>query len=101
MPTPIKNKSSARPNRFGESRYWGLWFIAPWLIGFGVFKLLPIAATLVFSFTNTYLLEPQNYQFVGLANYVAAFKDSDTWAALGQTLQVALWIIPLQTLASI
>lgn len=95
------NKGSARLRRFGESRYWGLLFIAPWLIGFGLFKLAPIAATLVLSFTNTYLLEPKNYHFVGLTNYADALQDSSTWTALGQTAKVALWIIPLQMLASL
>lgn len=101
MPTALKNKSATRAGKFGESRYWGLWLIAPWLLGFALFKLVPIVATLIISFTNTYLLEPKNYHFVGLDNYADALTDNSTWTALGQTAKVALWIIPLQMLASL
>jgi multiple sugar transport system permease protein len=31
---------------------WGLLFISPWVIGFLLFTLLPMLATLVFTFTN-------------------------------------------------
>src|ERR1051325_5865353 len=101
MQTALKNKRATHASKFGESRYWGLLLIAPWLIGFCLFKLIPIAATLYLSFTDTYLLEPKTYHFVGLANYVAALQDPSTWAALNQTLKVALWVIPLQTAASL
>ena len=50
----------------------GLLFISPWLIGFLVFTLLPMLATLFFSFMDLKItdgiLKPP--KFVGLDNYV-------------------------------
>jgi multiple sugar transport system permease protein len=102
--TPARAMSAARntqPRTFGESRYWGLVFISPWLIGLIVFKLIPITATMVLSFLDIYLLEPQDFQFTGLKNYIDVLKDPTTWVVFNRTLFLALLIIPLQTGASI
>ena len=37
----------------------GLLLISPWLIGFLLFKLLPIIASLVISFTDFFMLTPE------------------------------------------
>ncbi len=92
-----------RPRRqaFGEWRYWGLVLISPWLIGFVLFKLIPILSSLVLSLTDFYLLEPGKTQFVGLHNYIVALKDTDTRVVLYRTILLALSIIPVQISASI
>ena len=38
---------------------WGLLFISPWIIGFLAFTLLPMVATLVFTFTNITLAQEE------------------------------------------
>ena len=86
---------------FGEWRHWGLLLISPWLIGLLAFKLVPILATLVLSFLDMYLLEPQDFQFVGLKNYTDVLRDPTTWVVFNRTLSLALIIIPLQTIGSI
>ena len=48
---------------------WGLIFIAPWIVGFIAFTLLPMAATFVFTFTNISLDQKAPLSFVGLSNY--------------------------------
>jgi ABC-type sugar transport system permease subunit len=79
----------------------GLWLIAPFLIGLLLFKLVPILATLGMSFTNMYLLEPFDYKFVGLKNYIELFADSRLGVAFLGTLKSALVLIPLQILGAI
>jgi len=92
----------ARPQwqAFGEWRHWGLVLISPWLIGFVLFKLVPILSSLVLSLTDFYLLEPGKTQFVGLYNYSLALKDKDTLIVLYRTILLALSIIPVQIAAS-
>jgi len=52
----------------------GLIFISPWLLGFFVFSLFPIARAFYFSFTNySGLLRPP--VFIGLENYKTMFLD--------------------------
>lgn len=88
-----------RPRRFGmtplarrEAR-WGLLFIAPWLIGFLLFTLFPMVATLLFSLTNISLQQAEPLRFVGLDNFVRFINDSQAWNALRVTFSfAALWL---------
>jgi multiple sugar transport system permease protein len=77
-----------------EQTRWGLLFISPWIIGFLVFQLLPIVATLVFSFTNYNPVQPENVQFIGAQNYVTMLTDSKVWKSLQVTITYALIAIP-------
>jgi len=77
-----------------EQTRWGLLFISPWIIGFLVFQLLPIVATLVFSFTNYNPVQPENTTFIGLQNYVNMLSDSKVWKSLQVTITYALIAIP-------
>jgi ABC-type sugar transport system permease subunit len=79
----------------------GLLYISPWLVGLIVFKLVPIIASLVLSTTNFFLLTPKEVQFVGLRNYVNVFTDTNAPLVLWRTIQLALWIVPVQTIAAI
>lgn len=72
---------------------WGLLLISPWIIGFCVFTLLPMVATLGLTFFNATLSQEEPLRFVGLENYQALLRDKDAWAALGVTLKfAALWL---------
>src|SRR2546422_8312492 len=53
----------------------GLLFLSPWIIGFLAFTLIPVIATLVFTFTNITLSQDAPLRFVGLDNYLALFRD--------------------------
>lgn len=79
----------------------GLLLISPWLIGFVLFKLLPIIASLGLSFTDFYLLEPDETQFIGLANYGRMFQDNSVGFLLVATLNTIIRTVPLQLVASI
>lgn len=98
----MANPSVARPLR--QSRFsglgwrrarWGYVFIAPWIVGFLAFTVIPMIATLAFSFTNINLAQAEPLQFVGLKNYEALLKDRQVWASLGITLKFALIALPL------
>src|SRR5678815_5683968 len=104
--TVIKNKLlvAARSGPSVETRFKrqiGLMLISPWLLGLLLFKLAPILASFVFSFTDFHLLNPDQIQFTGLQNYRIIARDTDAGVALWQTLKLALIIIPVQTVASI
>jgi ABC-type sugar transport system permease subunit len=91
-----------RQIRWAHRKRWlGLWLISPWLIGLVLFKLVPILASLGFSFTNFHLLPSSDNRFVGLANYAQYLTDRNTGIALWQTVRLALIGIPLQLAASI
>ena len=85
----------ARPHRWGLSRRrWmeasqGYLFITPWLIGFLVFTLGPMLASLYYSFTR-YNIQTAP-RFMGLYNYDYAFtQDPLFWTSVQRTL---LWSV--------
>jgi ABC-type sugar transport system permease subunit len=78
---------------------WALIFIAPWIVGFLAFTLIPMVATLVFTFTNVNLSQAEPLRFVGLDNYAALLRDQQTWDSLGVTLRFGLIALPVAVLA--
>lgn len=87
--------------RLRYDRLFGLLLISPWLLGFLLFKLLPILASLGISFTDFYMLAPDETQFIGLANYTRLFQDRAVGYVLFASLGMALFTVPLQIGASI
>ena len=79
----------------------GLLLISPWLIGFLLFKLLPIIASLVISFTDFFMLTPEETSFIGLENYLHLFSDQAVGYVFFDTISLAFSTIPLQLVASI
>lgn len=78
-----------------RKQLWGLLFISPWLIGLVAFTLLPMLASLVFSFTDFNLNQPNDVQFIGLRNYEKFFQDPNVPLSLGATLRFAVLSLPL------
>jgi ABC-type sugar transport system permease subunit len=76
----------------------GYLFIAPWIIGFLAFTLLPMIASLAFTFTNLDLDQAQPLRFVGLDNFVRLVNDSQVWDSLGVTFRFALFNLPVAIL---
>jgi multiple sugar transport system permease protein len=102
QPLPAKARAQRRPRfRLRYDKTLGLLLISPWLIGLILFKLLPILASLAISFTDFYLLEPDEAQFVGLENYGRLIQDEAVGFLLFTTVSLALTTIPLQMIASI
>jgi ABC-type sugar transport system permease subunit len=93
----VRRRRGLSPLARREAR-WGLLFISPWLIGFFAFTLVPMIATLAFTFTNVNLNQKQPLRFVGLENYQAVFSDAGTWQSLTVTLKYALLALPIAVL---
>jgi oligogalacturonide transport system permease protein len=76
-----------------KKRRWGLLFITPWLIGFLVFQLYPLLASLVYSFTDFSILKKP--VFIGWFNYKKMFTyDPYFWISLQATILYALISVP-------
>lgn len=89
-PTRLKRSALAR-----REAAWGLLFLSPWIVGFLAFTLLPMAASLVLSFTNFDLVKPEETRFIGPSNFTRLFDDSLVVESLLVTVRFALIAIPL------
>ena len=92
----VKHLSLAR-----YSAKMGYLFIAPWLVGFVLLKLIPILAALVFSFTNFHMLRPEETRFVGLANYLEFFRDQGAGASLFGSISYFVTAIPVEMIVAL
>jgi ABC-type sugar transport system permease subunit len=73
----------------------GYLFLLPWIIGFLAFTLLPVIASLIFTFTNVNLAQEQPLRFVGLQNFQSLLGDAQVWESLGVTFKFALLNLPI------
>lgn len=71
----------------------GMLFISPWVIGFLVFTLYPMAMSLLYSFSEFTFHRP--LEWVGLKNYLALFQDKYFWISLGNTGYMVAIGVPL------
>ncbi|HJR80453.1 MAG TPA: sugar ABC transporter permease [Anaerolineales bacterium] len=67
-------------------------FLSPWIFGFLAFTLLPMLATLFFSFLNLRITDGilSTPDFAGLENYRQLFKDPRVWST--STTPGSLWV---------
>lgn len=81
---------------------WG--FVAPALVALGLFFFLPIAASLVLSFTDFdiyALADLGNLRFVGFGNYLTLLSTPLFWKALGNTVEFVILGVPLSIAVSL
>jgi multiple sugar transport system permease protein len=82
----------------------GVWFVAPALTLIGLFFFLPVAASLLLSFTDfdIYALgRLDRLRFIGLENYRRLLNDPMFWTALKNTLYFVVVGGPLSVLVSL
>lgn len=95
--SPVPKATPARRGMSSSRRreaLQGYMYISPWIIGFTVFVVGPLIASLYYSFTYYPLL--QDPTWIGLENYVTAlFKDRIFWISVQRTLTWALVVVPL------
>jgi ABC-type sugar transport system permease subunit len=91
---PARRLRQLSPLARREAR-WGVIFIAPWIVGFLAFTLIPMVATFVSTFTNINLDQKEPLRFVGLDNYATLVGDGQAWESLGITLRFALIALPV------
>ncbi|MEW6051007.1 MAG: sugar ABC transporter permease [Candidatus Zixiibacteriota bacterium] len=72
----------------------------PWLLTFGLFWAFPMVYSLFMGFTDHQLLA-KSFQWVGLDNYRALFRDPDFVSSLKNTFVFVLGTIPFTTVLSL
>jgi multiple sugar transport system permease protein len=73
-------------------------FLLPWTIGFLVFTLYPMVASLVYSFSIYHSNQP--LEWIGLQNYTDLLKDRLFWQSLYNTVYMVLIAVPVTLMAS-
>ena len=71
----------------------GVIFTLPFIMGFLLFMVVPMAISLYYSFCDYNILSPP--QFTGLKNYMEVLKDETFFKAIGVTFYYALVSVPL------
>jgi multiple sugar transport system permease protein len=74
-------------------------FLLPWILGFAIFLLFPILASIFISLTKWNLLNPPVW--VGLENYQKMFTDRDFYNSMGVTLKYIVISVPLYMVAAL
>jgi multiple sugar transport system permease protein len=70
-------------------------FMSPWIVGFAVFYVYPMMASLYFSFTHYDILSTPRW--VGFSNYRFMFtNDPNFWLSMRNTLWIIAVSVPLQ-----
>lgn len=88
-----KNKNSS--SILSKSSTAGILFSLPFIIGFLLFMLVPMAMSLYYSFCDFNVLSQP--KFIGLKNYIDMFTNDQTfWQSVRATLYFALVSVPLR-----
>ena len=73
---------------------WAYLFVAPWIVGFLIFTVGPMAASLYYSFTKYNIVDTPVWR--GLDNYIKlALNDPLFWHSLKVTINFAVLALPL------
>lgn len=101
LPT-VKSFRNLSPLARREARL-GMLFLSPWIFGFLAFTLIPMLATLFFSFLNLRITDGilSTPDFAGLENYKRLFQDPQVWStgttpgSLWVTIKFGLFALPI------
>jgi ABC-type sugar transport system permease subunit len=77
---------------------WGYLFIAPGMIYFLIWVVLPVVSAFGMSFTD---YNTATAHFVGLENYISIFKRTDTLNVIKNTIQFGIELIPINMAISL
>lgn len=88
-PPPARKESAWRR----RDRRWGWVFVAPQLLGMGIFVVFPFAASMVLAFTRWNGLTA--LEWVGFENFTAQFQDELLWRSILNTLIIAVVTVPI------
>lgn len=72
----------------------GYVFLAPFIIGFLCFTMIPLGTSLYYSFTNFNMIDRSD--FIGFKNYVDLFKDGRFTNSLWVTIQYVILSVPIK-----
>ncbi len=90
-------KLSKANRRKQENTFAGYLFASPWIVGFVIFVVVPMAFSLYWSFTNFRSASKTPTEIVGLANYIRLLTKDDSFrASIINTLYLTVLGLPLQ-----
>ncbi|MGW7070197.1 carbohydrate ABC transporter permease [Streptomyces sp. NPDC054855] len=89
---PVAGADSLRARLTRRVQHGG-WFVAPFLVLFALFVLLPISRGLWLSFTDANI-SGTGERFVGLDNYREALDSPLLWDSLGHSAYFTLLVVP-------
>jgi len=98
LPASVASKGRIGGGIARREEQWGYAFISPWIIGFILFTFVPMAAALVFSFTDFDLRQPDEIHFIGLQNYQRLLSDAGVAHSMAITLRFIAITVPLNLL---
>jgi oligogalacturonide transport system permease protein len=82
-----------KTKRKKKYNYIGLFYVAPWLIGFLAFQLYPFIVSFIYSFTDFSILKPM--KLIGLDNYIYMFtQDKNFFQSLKVTFIYVFMSVP-------
>jgi multiple sugar transport system permease protein len=76
-----------------------LMFVSPWIIGFSVFLLYPLLASIYYSFCDYSVLRPPVY--IGMANYQSLVHDEVFWDTIKNTAVYTAWALPISAVVAL
>jgi multiple sugar transport system permease protein len=91
-----EQRTRMRKRAYHRTNNWiGYLLISPWLIGFFVFTLIPILASLYLAFTDYRLIADPHW--IGTANFERMFNDDPRyWKSVQATFTYVLTAVPLR-----
>jgi len=105
----LRTQASSHPKlsrderrRLNARRQWdrsGYLFLLPWMIGIAGLTVVPMVASLYFSFTKYPLLKGPTW--IGLDNYVRLFHDARAWTSFEVTGLYVIIGVPLQLIVAL
>lgn len=82
-----------KKGRLKKDDKWAWIMLAPNVIGFLMFMLIPMVATFVLSFTQYDMLSAP--KFIGLKNYIDMFQDKIVWQVTFNTIIYTIITVPI------
>ncbi|MBL8102143.1 MAG: sugar ABC transporter permease, partial [Anaerolineales bacterium] len=91
----VKLRGASPKNQ--ENTFAGYFFAAPWIVGFVIFVIVPLAFSLYWSFTDYRVTSNEPANWIGLKNYNdLLFNDDSFRASIVNTLYLTVIGLPLQ-----
>jgi multiple sugar transport system permease protein len=95
-------KLGGKSPKYQENTFAGYFFAAPWIVGFLIFVIVPMAFSLYWSFTDYRVTAKDPASWVGLENYqTILFEDDSFRASIVNTLYLTVIGLPLQMAAAL
>jgi multiple sugar transport system permease protein len=83
--------------KYQQNTFAGYAFAAPWIVGFVIFVIVPLAFSLYWSFTDYRVTTNEPANWVGFENYKTLLLDDDTFrSSIINTLYLTVIGLPLQ-----